>query len=70
MARTSLKSSYTLYNDKEMQKQYDEYGDTIDKWDEKIENYTQKYVKQFSAMETALAKLQSSTSQLSSILGS
>lgn len=70
MARTSLKSSYTLYNDKEMQKQYDEYGDTIDKWDEKIENYTQKYVKQFSAMETAMAKLQSSTSQLSSILGS
>ena len=70
MARTSLKSSYTLYNDKEMQKQYDEYGDTIDKWDEKIENYTQKYVKQFSAMETALAKLQSSTSQLSGILGS
>ena len=70
MARTSLKSSYTLYKDKEMQKQYDEYGDTIDKWDEKIENYTQKYVKQFSAMETAMAKLQSSTSQLSSILGS
>lgn len=69
MASTSLSSSYTIYNDKQLQKQYDEYGDTIDEWDEKIETYTEKYVKQFTAMETAISKLQSSTSALSSILG-
>lgn len=69
MERTSLRSSYTLYNDKQMQKQYEEYEDKIDEWDEKIENYTEKYVKQFTAMEIAMSKLQASTSQLSSILG-
>lgn len=69
MARTSLKSSYTIYNDKQMQKQYEDYDDIIDKWDEKIETYTERYVKQFSAMEKALSQLQSSTSSLSNILG-
>lgn len=69
MSATSLRSSYTIYNDKQLKKQYEEYDDVIAKWDEKIENYTQKYVKQFTAMETALAKLQSSTSALSSLIG-
>lgn len=69
MSATSLRSSYTIYNDKQLKKQYEEYDDVIAEWDEKIENYTQKYVKQFTAMETALAKLQSSTSALSSLIG-
>ena len=69
MSSTSLRSSYTIYNDKQLKKQYEEYDDVIAKWDEKIETYTQKYVKQFTAMETALAKLQSSTSALSSLIG-
>lgn len=70
MSGTSLRSSYTIYNDKQLKKQYEEYDDIIDEWDEKIENYTEKYVKQFTAMETALSKLQSSTSQLAGLLGS
>lgn len=69
MSATSLRSSYTIYNDKQLKKQYEEYDDIIDEWDDKIEKYTQKYVKQFTAMETALAKLQSSTSALSSLIG-
>lgn len=70
MKSTSLSSAYTIYNDKQLQKQYEEYKDTIDEWDEKIEKYTERYVKQFSAMETALSKLQSSTSSLTGLLGS
>lgn len=69
MSATSLRSSYTIYNDKQLKKQYEEYDDIIDEWDDKIEKYTEKYVKQFTAMETALAKLQSSTSALSSLIG-
>ena len=69
MSATSLRSAYTIYNDKQLKKQYEEYDDIIDEWDDKIEKYTQKYVKQFTAMETALAKLQSSTSALSSLIG-
>jgi flagellar hook-associated protein 2 len=68
MAATSLSSAYTIYNDKQLQKQYDEYSDTIDDWDDKIDTYTERYVKQFSAMETALSKLNSNSSYLSSML--
>jgi flagellar hook-associated protein 2 len=68
MAATSLSSAYTIYNDKQLQTQYDEYSDTIDDWDDKIDTYTERYVKQFSAMETALSKLNSNSSYLSSML--
>jgi flagellar capping protein FliD len=68
MSATSLSSAYTIYNDKQLQTQYDDYSDTIDDWDDKIDTYTERYVKQFSAMETALAKLNSSSSALSGLL--
>jgi flagellar hook-associated protein 2 len=68
MASTSLSSAYTIYNDKQMQTQYDEYDDKIDEWDDRIDTYTERYVKQFSAMETALASLNSSSSALSGLL--
>ena len=53
-----------------MQSKYDDYDDLIDKWEEKITNMEEKYYNQFSAMEKALAELQSSTSALSSLMGS
>lgn len=70
MASSSVSSAYTIYNDKQMKKTYDRYGDTIEKWEEKVTAMEDKYYKQFSAMEVALAKLQSSTSALSSLMGS
>lgn len=70
MASSSISSAYTIYNDKEMKRRYDEYDDTIDKWEEKVSAIEEKYYKQFSAMETAMSKLQSSTSALSSLMGS
>lgn len=69
MSASSVSSAYTLYNDKEMKKRYEEYDDTIEKWEEKVADIEDKYYKQFSAMESALAKLQSSTSALSSLMG-
>lgn len=70
MASSSVSSAYTIYNDKQMKKTYDGYKDTIEKWEEKVTAMEDKYYKQFSAMEVALAKLQSSTSALSSLMGS
>lgn len=70
MKSTSLSSAYTVYNDKKMQNDYKEYSKTISKWEEKIEAYEEKYRKQFTAMETALAKLNSNSSALAGLLGS
>lgn len=69
MQASSLSSAYTIYNDKQMATQYSDYDDIIDEWDDKIESYTERYIKQFTAMETAMSKLQSSTSQLSGLMG-
>ena len=70
MSSSSVSSIYTIYNDKQMSSEYSDYKDKIDKWQEKLEYYEEYYYKQFSAMETALSKLQSSTSSLSNLLGS
>lgn len=67
---TNLSSTYTIYNDKQMNSQYSEYTDLIEQWEEKIQDYEDRYYDQFSAMETALSKLQSSSSSISSLLGS
>lgn len=64
-----MRSSYTVYNDKEMQRQYDDYDDEIEKWEEKLKDLEDKYYKQFSAMETALASINSQSSALSGLLG-
>lgn len=68
-ANPTLSSSYKIYNDKQMQSEYDEYTKTIKKWEEKLKDMEDFYYKKFSAMETALAKLQSQTNSLSSLLG-
>ena len=66
----SLRSSLTFYNDKEMASEYSDYTQTITKWENKLEDMEDYYYKKFSAMETALSKLQSQTSSLSNLFGS
>lgn len=65
----SSHSAFTIYNDKTMQREYDDYTKLIKKWEEKISNMEDSYYKKFSAMETALAKLQSNTNALGGLLG-
>ncbi len=69
MGSTQMSSKFSVYNDKEMAKEYSDYTDTISKWEEKLKAQEDYYYKKFSAMETALAKLQSQQSQLSGLLG-
>lgn len=64
MKSTSLNSYQKLYNDKTMKKQSESYDDEIDKLKEKLESVQDKYYQQFSKMETALSKLNSTASSL------
>lgn len=70
MQSNDLRSRYKIYNDKEMDKQYTNLTKTIKEWESKVSDKEDYYYKQFSNMETALAKLQSQTSSISSMLGS
>ena len=62
-------SAFTVYNDKLMQKEYDKYKDKISKEETKLNNLMDKWYEKFSRMETAMAKLQSKSGGLSSMLG-
>lgn len=69
MKSTNLSSAYTIYNDKQMTKEYSSYTTQIKNWETKIEELENRYYKQFSNMEKQLAKMQSSTSSLTSLFG-
>lgn len=69
MQSNSLRSRYSIYNDKEMTTQYSNYTKTISEWETKISEKEDYYYKKFSAMETALSKLNSQTSSLTGMLG-
>lgn len=69
MKSSTLSSAYTVYNDKEMASEYSDYTTLIKKWEEKLQMQEDYYYSKFSAMETALAKLNSQTSSLGNLLG-
>ena len=69
MAPTKLSSALTVYNDKAMKTEYDEYTDKIKKQEAKLNDFIDKWYAKFSAMETALAKLESKNNSLSSLFG-
>ena len=69
MKSTTMSSAYTIYNDKQMTKEYNNYTTEIKEWETKISDLEDRYYKQFSTMETQLAKMQSTTSSLTSMLG-
>lgn len=62
-------SAFTVYNDKLMQKEYNDYKDKIAKEEEKLNALMDKWYAKFSQMETALAKLQSKSGGLAGMLG-
>ena len=70
MKTSTLSSIFKVYNDKEMASEYSDYTTTIKKWEDKLSEQEDYYYKKFSAMETALAKLNSQTSSLSGLFGS
>lgn len=69
MKSTTVSSAYKVYNDKEMDSQLKNYEKLISDWEEKVADKEDYYYKKFSAMETALSKLQNQTNSLSGLLG-
>ncbi|MBQ8591893.1 MAG: flagellar filament capping protein FliD [Lachnospiraceae bacterium] len=69
MRRTDYSSMYTVYEDKKMKEEYDEYTKKIAEAEEKLLDYESKWYKKFSAMETAMAKMQSNASAITGLLG-
>lgn len=69
MKSTDYRSVYHVYDDKKMKKEYDSYTKKIKEAETKLKALEDKYYKQFSNMEVALAKLQKSQSAVTSMLG-
>lgn len=59
----------SFYDDKKMKSDYSDYTTKIAEMEEKVNDYEDKWYKKFSKMETALAKMQSNSSAISSLLG-
>ena len=69
MKSTTLSSAFTVYNDKQMNTEMNQYDAQIKKWEKYVSDQEEFWYKKFTAMEKALAQLQSSTSALSGLLG-
>jgi flagellar hook-associated protein 2 len=68
VANTS--STLTFYNDISMKNDISDYESEISDWEDKLADMEDAYYSKFTAMETALAKLQSQSSSVSSLFGS
>ena len=69
MARSDYSSLNSVYDDKKMKEDYDDYTSKIKTAEQKLTDYEDKWYKKFSAMETALAKMQSNASAITGLLG-
>lgn len=59
----------SFYDDKKMKSDYDDYTSKIKEMEAKLNAYEDKWYAKFSKMETALAKMQSNASAVTSLLG-
>lgn len=69
MSSSRLSSALTFYNDKEMSSQLSDYKEDISKWEVKLAALENKYYAQFTAMEKAMAKLNSQQNYFANMLG-
>lgn len=65
MQSTSMSSSFKVYNDKEMSKEYSDYTTKISDKETQISTWEDYYYNKFTKMESALASLNSQQSSLS-----
>ena len=70
MKSTTMSSAYTVYNDKEMKKQVTDYTKLISDWQDKVDSMEDYYYNKFSKMESALTKLNSSSSAITGMTSS
>lgn len=58
-----------FYDDKKMKSDYDDYTSKIATLEQKLNDYEDSWYKKFSAMETAMAKMQQNANAVTSLLG-
>lgn len=63
------RSFNSFYDDKKMKEDYNDYKTKISELEEKLRDYEDKWYAKFSAMETAMAKMQNNASAVTSLLG-
>ncbi len=66
---SGYRSYGSFYDDKKMKTDYDDYNSKISDLEDKLNEYEDKWYSKFSSMETAMAKMQSNTSAVTSLLG-
>ena len=69
MAKTSLSSALTFYNDKKMDDDQKAYKKQISALEDKLNDLEDRYYKQFTAMEKAMTKMQNSASVFGTYYG-
>lgn len=69
MAGNKMSSALTFYNDIKMKDDLKQYEKDIKSWEDRLASMEEMYYKKFTAMETALAKLQSQQNSLGSLFG-
>ena len=69
MSVSTISSALTFYNDKQIKSQTDDYDKQIKNWETKLEDMEDRYYKQFSSMESSMAKLQSQQQQMANMMG-
>lgn len=69
MQGTAMRSTFKVYNDKEMAKEYSDYTTKIKDKETEISTWEDYYYSKFSKMESALASLNSQQSSLSGYFG-
>lgn len=62
-------SAFTVYEDKKMKSDYNEYEKKIKELEERLKKYEDKWYAKFSDMETAMAKMQSNVSAITGLIG-
>lgn len=69
MAGNKMSSALTFYNDIKMKDDLKQYEKDIKSWEDRLASMEDAYYKKFTAMETALAKLQSQQNSLAGLFG-
>ena len=69
MRKTEYSSALTFYDDVKMGDDLKAYKKDIESWEDKLAEMEERYYKKFTAMETAMAKLQSQQNSMSGLFG-
>lgn len=68
-SKKNMSSALTFYNDIQMKNDMSSYKDELEEWEDRLADIEDSYYKKFTAMETAMSKLQSQQSSLSGLFG-